>query len=626
MSVELEWSLGPVQSFIAAARRTRDLWGGSYLLSLLVAEAIAASGLPPDAFTLPTPSVVRDDQLICACRHRRSGAGSRYPLEPQAGLPNHVQVQVGDEEAETIAELMTGAAKGLWQELCEEVWGQFVAPAALTPAVRAIWDRQLAACWEITWVAAQPGHAALARRKVWRTHLLPDEPGDRCMVQPEYQELSGELGTTGSSARLRQGAFWEAVRQSTGDYEVRPDERLCAPVLVKRLWPKVAQKLRPDLPDGTGWPSTLHLALASWIELAVTAWPALADKLADDIAEAAPRAYQVRSLTPLPGLTEHKLWGVDPELLFDAATNLPEVAAARSRLCSQIGPPSRFFAVVLADGDRVGEASRRLGGAVVGNALARFGHTAGRVAAQAHAVVVYAGGDDLLALAPVEGALDLVDHLEQAYRSSFEALVSPGATVPSLSAAVVFSHARAPLTDALAAARELLDEEAKERNGRASVAVAVRRRGGEGARWVRAFGPANHPRPLEELRAVVSQVAAADRAMSTAALYRATALVRRLLWPCPSAPGAQGELTLGDPSLLVALVGTELARDDNPPMGPGPRAGTSGPELAERVVGLLRSLPGPDATDRAGDSRVDRYDLDLLPLLRFLVTGGKEEP
>lgn len=69
---ELEWSLGPVQSFISAARRTRDLWGGSFLLSLLVAEAVAASGLPAERFRVPSKTVVERDPLIEACRDRKS--------------------------------------------------------------------------------------------------------------------------------------------------------------------------------------------------------------------------------------------------------------------------------------------------------------------------------------------------------------------------------------------------------------------------------------------------------------------------------------------------------------------------------------------------------------------------
>ena len=36
----LMFTIGPVQSFIEAARKTEDLWMGSYILSYLVATAM----------------------------------------------------------------------------------------------------------------------------------------------------------------------------------------------------------------------------------------------------------------------------------------------------------------------------------------------------------------------------------------------------------------------------------------------------------------------------------------------------------------------------------------------------------------------------------------------------------
>ena len=51
----LKFQLGPVQDFIAAARSTRDLWSGSYLLSWLMATGLAAlaSEIGPDSVIFP---------------------------------------------------------------------------------------------------------------------------------------------------------------------------------------------------------------------------------------------------------------------------------------------------------------------------------------------------------------------------------------------------------------------------------------------------------------------------------------------------------------------------------------------------------------------------------------------
>jgi hypothetical protein len=60
----------------------------------------------------------------------------------------------------------------------------------------------------------------------------------------------------------------------------------------------------------------------------------------------------------------------------------------------------------------------------VGPGLANFGRHVESVAEQHHAVVVYAGGDDVLALAPVSGGLGLADDLAKSYRDCLALLCS----------------------------------------------------------------------------------------------------------------------------------------------------------------------------------------------------------
>jgi CRISPR-associated protein Cmr2 len=71
----LALSLGPVQSFIAAARSTSDLWARSHLLSRLSWEAMkpVCERLAPDAILFPrlrgVPQVdlwLRDEIKLCA--------------------------------------------------------------------------------------------------------------------------------------------------------------------------------------------------------------------------------------------------------------------------------------------------------------------------------------------------------------------------------------------------------------------------------------------------------------------------------------------------------------------------------------------------------------------------------
>ncbi|MGH8628477.1 MAG: type III-B CRISPR-associated protein Cas10/Cmr2, partial [Gammaproteobacteria bacterium] len=89
----LHFAFGPVQDFVSQARRTRDLWAGSYLISYLAGCAMKAvtdqptqTGGHPARIVLPS---VDRDALFLALTN-----GSKVPSSPDAlaasvgSLPN----------------------------------------------------------------------------------------------------------------------------------------------------------------------------------------------------------------------------------------------------------------------------------------------------------------------------------------------------------------------------------------------------------------------------------------------------------------------------------------------------------------------------------------------------------
>lgn len=112
----LSLSIGPVQSFIAAARTTSDLWAGSHLLSRLSWEAmkVICERLGPDSILFPRlrgiPQVdlwLKDEMnldpdLFKDCTWRKSNTDSN-PLFA-AALPNRLVAAVPTSEAREIAE------------------------------------------------------------------------------------------------------------------------------------------------------------------------------------------------------------------------------------------------------------------------------------------------------------------------------------------------------------------------------------------------------------------------------------------------------------------------------------------------------------------------------------------
>lgn len=129
----LSLSIGPVQSFIAAARKTDDLWAGSHLLSRLSWEAMrpVCEQLGPDAILFPRlrgiPQVdlwLRDQMqlpkdLFADCAWNKGGTDSN-PLF-SAALPNRFVAVVPASQAKAIAETVEQSVRQWLHKLGEDV-------------------------------------------------------------------------------------------------------------------------------------------------------------------------------------------------------------------------------------------------------------------------------------------------------------------------------------------------------------------------------------------------------------------------------------------------------------------------------------------------------------------------
>ncbi|HXK42557.1 MAG TPA: type III-B CRISPR-associated protein Cas10/Cmr2 [Anaerolineae bacterium] len=265
-----------------------------------------------------------------------------------------------------------------------------------------------------------------------------------------------------------------------------------------------------------------------------------------------PDAYQDRD-------TFFKDWGVDlePQKLAELR-RLSQVMLKTARKAG-IMPPARYFAVLFFDGDEMGkwvsgelgpklqdvlhpEAHRQIAAlpesgwkglleqkrlvspahhAAITQALATFAQRLVRLAVEEWypGRVVYAGGDDVLALLPVAEALQIARSLRFLFSGEVGRLTShPGveeildddgrasgfialdgewlATMgptATASAGMVIAHYQAPLGDVLRAVREV-EKEAKNSYGRNALAVRFLKRSGEprhvGTKWFyEAFDP-----------------------------------------------------------------------------------------------------------------------------------------
>lgn len=640
MTMRLDVSVGPVQGFVAQSRRTRDLWGSSYLLSFLSAHAMAGARAAGGRIVQP---LVEDDPL---CRWI-SGRGDKDP--PRLGsVPNHFVVKT-DEDVRKVAGTARRALVDAWKRVCDAVWKRFVEPSCPAGAeTDRIWDRQVRGFWEVVWTAggSPAGGGLLARRKHWRSHRPPDEPGDKCTVMHDLQELSGHVrGRRGG--RQRQDDFWGGMRKRLGALEIRDNERLCAIALVKRVFPKVADEALGWPVDGAHWPSTVYVGAVPWIRDVAAIAPMQAREYAEAVRRSTSPGVLAERRTPFKNLQDpaagdlpaldanffHRASLKDERLCplaggapGDARTDLDralkQVYCAKDATGRSPGPPPTFYALLLADGDRLGKLVGRLGGEPVGRALAAFTRAVPDVVRDHDGVAVYAGGDDVLAMLSAPRAIACASALSDCYRTAFaDQRKESGAT---LSAAVVFAPVRHPLGAVIAEARRLLDDVAKDANGRDSLAAAVLKNSGTHCRWVTTWtrrGPDGESRPAADLLDGLAGPPGGDAAgpvLSSGLLYRIREMLTRLggwsrwrpgMWgPLPPECGAR---TFLKAEILHSLTARAVER-----------AETRADELTDLVWAALAPSRAPAGRTEAGGAEAG---VDALLLARFLADPDREE-
>ena len=624
----LHISIGPVQKFVGQARRTRDLWAGSFLLSWLAGQLMAAvmhrggHVLFPVVGTLAAPV----DRMLAAILGQ--------PSEQHAigTLPNRFKASVPEAFDPAAA---AGGARQEWRKLAECVWEQFIAEVAPSGrGTRAIWDRQIDCFWDMQWVTGpDPGDGSdaawLDQRKNWRSHWPSSEGGDHCTAMGDWQEISGFVR---GRERQRQNTFWRNVQRNAGRLDIRDGERLSAVALVKRLFPKLnAARQKYAIGwriDAANWPSTAYLAAVPWL-LHICARVERRSQFSDYVREVRDRVgsntfaqLSGERAARLPGLASlGKDAGLDGNLFLETtlansrATPLNNVVSAdnenredpdaetRRRLLKALdnlgkgvgGSARPFYALLLMDGDRLGRLLRENEEPVVSDALARFVRQVPDIVAAQNGVTVYAGGDDVLAMLPVTSAIECAVALRKEYDAAFQTLqLDATGQRATASAAIVFAHYHCPLRDVLECAHTELDDTAKEGNGRNSLALAVMLSGGVNRRWVGSFEAS--PIALQELTSEID-------GFSASFLYNIRQRYRTMIEHIPDGEDRRGVL-------LAEYLKGEPPRSE---------------EDRERASAAIEVLLRACATARGDDAPIDapKFQFDGALIARFLAeTGG----
>ncbi|HHX86952.1 MAG TPA: type III-B CRISPR-associated protein Cas10/Cmr2, partial [Firmicutes bacterium] len=176
----------------------------------------------------------------------------------------------------------------------------------------------------------------------------------------------------------------------------------------------------------------------------------------------------------------------NPNLWDRLADSAPDTEILRKKLVSKLGelaePSSPFYAMLLMDGDRLGALLQEHADKTkfISRSLNQFSLQVPSLIEEGNGITVFAGGDDVLALLPLENALTTAIKLRSFYLKAFTNNQIPRATI---SGAIVYAHFNTPLTEVYHEAQQLLSNEAKDKTGRDSLAVTVWKSAGKVLTW-----------------------------------------------------------------------------------------------------------------------------------------------
>ncbi len=398
----LVMSLGPVQDFIAQARRTRDLWFGSHVLSELSLEAARTA--------------------------RRLGAELIFPalVEGQEGapsVPNKLLVLVREGEPREVARAAREAARERLRTWGLKAWHdhpQLVDSGALDTAREQL-DTLLE--FHAAWCPfSTPEEYPEALRRV--EGALAEHKRLRAFAPWKHQR-GGRHKSSLDGAResvlahgKREGGDWKRFR-------IGRREELDAVGLLKRTGGEPGQ----FIPVPT-------IGLAAYTALAKRT-PAMERLVRECL-----RLRQRKLLTFVDA--GERAWvrdfPFDAQLLLPGrwSTYLEELGMARQDaerfgrdfvrpLLASQGEPFPYVACLVADGDKMGETLRDLAsrGSAAHQALSRtlseFAAEARRIIQEEHrGVLVYAGGDDVLGFICLPDALSCASKLSRAFSAAVE--------------------------------------------------------------------------------------------------------------------------------------------------------------------------------------------------------------
>jgi CRISPR-associated protein Cmr2 len=248
----LVFSIGPVQGFIAAARKLEDLWSGSYILSQLAGVAI------DKIFNEAQTEGLKVSLVYPAQRER-----AQYVKVNVASIPNRFIIRIYDEDSKAaqLAQAASEAVRNKFIEMGTYAIRRTFSKETETANMYELLYQQVDALLEIFWAvetmhgekdydrARQQVEKRLAAVKNCRPYVPYRQQGLVCTLCGEHQALTekandenadyGQMKRNLVHTWSKRKPEFQALRNSKNNEEkegrIKDGEGLCAICLTKRL-------------------------------------------------------------------------------------------------------------------------------------------------------------------------------------------------------------------------------------------------------------------------------------------------------------------------------------------------------------------------------------------------------
>ncbi len=484
------FTLGPVQSFIAQARKTQDLYAGSAILSDLIRAGIAV-------FKHEFAAI--EYKIIFPGKEREGSMPNRF-------IGKIVGHSLTDTELLQKAGDIKLAVEKKFVDIAKEALGK--AEIAEPPG----FEQQIKAHLDIFWTfqVVKDNDYAMAFKAL--ESLGAAIKNVRTFEQFTYQHSDTEYGEVGRKCSVdginntrfyrptekgSEPAYVAAGVKKIKGFSLNPGEGLSAVSLVKRFYPNT-----------TSFPSTAAVALMhDESKLTVKEKEMLGCyKLLFNKTKSAEACIQMLTKgwidkCEITNPQDNENWNdqFDHQMLFEenlTSKNIPDPSQLDlvRHLNARLKPSlkTKYYAIVRFDGDKMG---KWLSGAnnkterglepfheKLSCLLSDFGTSAANGlnnSKQGHAV--YAGGDDFLGFVNVHYLFDVMTELRMDFHKTvnmgIEAFKKPDEEM-TFSAGIVIAHYKTPFSEVLKKAREI-EKKAKKEGGRNAFGITVLKHSGE---------------------------------------------------------------------------------------------------------------------------------------------------